>query len=377
MSNMARESLMTQHIPRPETPSLLREVKPQEQQGLLRGFKLERTRPWRISLQFALFLMPVLWLSFTAFFLLFGKGILALVDALAWSVPLSVGFTLLFHVFYPLFLGSPHLCLRNDTLRLQGISRQDWTLHLDEPFCLHLLYRIDREDALLVIQPEQTPPVFLYGRYRNHRAMPRLSIPITPLGFSLAEMALDQIGAWMLPDRDIEYLPALCAFLSEAPGYDPHEFTLPVQTSDLFLRLEPQELSLHSLSSRMADFSWHELQVQPHVFIPAHPKQPDQLALLLETPEEDPLWVLLSWPLPLHLRHLPRVESHILRQSLVLPTLDAILFLHALNRKGIIPGALSLLQSVPPDEIPLDTESTYASELSRESAPLSSDPDKK
>lgn len=335
---------VTTHASKPPSLSLLEEVHPNEQQGLLRGIHLERSRPWHVTLRFALVVMPVLWLVFTVFFLFFGSRIFALLDALAWSLPISTVLTLAFYLFYPWFLGSPRLCLRNDILQLHGDTQPNWVLPLEEPFCFHLLYRIDREDALLILQPEKQSPLFLYGRYRNHRTMPRLAIPVTPMGFSLAELALDQLGAWMMPDRDIEYLPALCAFLANAPGYDPHEWTLPLPPRLPQFHITEQEFSWISQSTRLADFVYSDLRVEPLVSIDPTQKTPDQLVFLLETPQEEPLYLVIAWPFPLALRHLSPVPEIPRTHTLVFSILDAILLLHALHDKGILPGALSLLE---------------------------------
>ncbi len=333
-----------------------------EQQGLLRGVVLERSRPWRITLRFAFFFMPAMWLLCTGLFVFLGKGFFALFDALAWSVLTTTFATLVYHIFYPMLLDPPRLRLRNETLQLQSSPKESWSLPLDEPFEAHLLYRDHKEDALLIVLPTDEPPLFLYGRYRNHRVMPYQAIPISPLGFSLAEVAIDQIGAWMMPDKDQEYIAPLVHCLFHAPGYDNQHYTLPLEPSPHTLRMTSDEISLFYHSERLAHFVLQAVDVQPFVFTPiTHPTQQPCLLFSLATPSESTVWVSIEWPLPLDLSGLPLASPKAYKEAIPLSTIDGLLFLHYLEQTELLSDATLLLQTYSPVSRGCDDEFSLSS----------------
>ncbi|TNE52492.1 MAG: hypothetical protein EP343_00495 [Deltaproteobacteria bacterium] len=338
-------------------------LSPQEQQGLLRGITLERSHPWRSSLRFALFVMPTLWILLTVLFVLLGQGVWAILDALAWSLLASTIITLLYHVLYPALLDPPRLRLRNETLQVQSGPHDHWMLPLDEPFSLHLLYRDYREDALLVVQPAEAPPLFLYGRYRKHRYLPETALVVDPLGFSLAEVALDQIGAWMLPDREAEYLAPLATLLMEAPGCERYEFALPLAPSPYTLRLTHHHISYFFHNERLGHFPLDTTQVEAYR-VPS--SSFSGLLLELIDADNESGWIVVEWPLPVpSLQDLDEAPGPVPTTALSLPPLDAVLFLHYLDTQEILLDATLLLQSKKPSEPPTESmvSNSSASEI--------------
>lgn len=358
----------------PPSRSSLPVITPEEQQGLLRGIVLERTRPWNTTLRFALFFMPALWLLLTGLFVFLGRGFFALFDALAWSVLLSTGTTLLFHIFYPMLLDPPRLRLRNETLQLQTRPKQIWSLPLDAPFEVHIFYREHKEDALLIINPEDLPPLYLYGRYRNHRTMPHDAIPVTPLGFSLAEVAIDQMGAWMMPDKEEEYIAPLVACLVGAHGHQRKCYTLPILPSPTTLHMSPDEITLYRQSDRKVILVPQAADVTAFSSPSASkPSEDPKLLLSIDVSDAPTLWVLVEWPAPLNLSNFPSKVLQSSDELIQLTTLDAVLFLHYLDQLDLFPDAMSLLQrkrdpseveevsieiettaSLPPGSVPLE-----------------------
>lgn len=310
--------------------------------------------------------MPVLWILLTTLFVLLGQGVWAILDALAWSLLATTVATLFFHLLYPALLDPPRLRLRNDVLQVQSGPHEHWMLPLDEPFSLHLLYRDNREDALLVIQPAEANPLFLYGRYRKHRYLPDAAILVDPLGFSLAEIALDQIGAWMLPDREAEYLAPLATLLLEAPGCEVVEFALPLTSSPFTLRLTHHHISYFHHNDRVGHFPLDA----SHVVVYRMPSSsPSGLLLELRDLEDNSGWIAIEWAFPLPaLQDLPEAPQEPQSRALPLAPLDTVLFLNYLAMVELLPNALLFLQSEPAPEEKSEVQSELHTHYSDDEA---------
>gem|GEM_PF-2111851 len=356
-------------IPRPDkSPEKHTQPLPQDiARDLRKGIPLESEIPWSRALRFALVTFPLLWLLFAAL------GILWMPSAslLLWSLGLSAFFTLLaslpFLFFTPLWTKSPLLQLQGHTLSLQKPPLTLFSLDMNTPFAAALLYREDREDALLVLQRQpQRDACFLYGRFRMRHNLPKSAIPINPLGFSLAEQAIDHIGAHIMPDNTHEYLPWITQEVFAAPGHRLQQLRLPLQDARRVMRVEPQHLVLVQDGDTLHRFALTSLHIQAYRLDP-HSSLDESLLIYLSddsdlsadpslstdlSAQPDPsqlsLWLAIQWPLPLHLHHLPPATPQDAENAIRLTWLDTLLLLHALHQRGVLSIPFSLFQSKMP-----------------------------
>ncbi|MCB9639846.1 MAG: hypothetical protein H6728_11350 [Myxococcales bacterium] len=341
-------------IPRPElapeksTPHPI----PKEIARLLRkGIALDVEMSWGRTLRFALICFPCFWVTFTALGIAWGPTAGVMLWALGWSALSTLLAYVPFYLLAPLWTKAPTLLLQGQQLSLQKKEKVLWSVDMEAPFAAALLYRDHREDALLILQRQpQRDVCYLYGRFRMRHPLPKSAIPITPLGFSLAEQAIDYLDAHMMPDTSNEYLPWITQEVFAAPGHRLQQLRLPLQESSRALRVEPQHLILIEDGDILHRFPLSHLNVQAFRLKDTR-KASDSLLLCLSdedpehtyTPEETHMiWLAITWPLPLHLIHLPPAQPEEAEQAIRFTWLDALLLLHALHQRGVVSVPFSL-----------------------------------
>lgn len=376
---------MPRQIPRPDDVPT-----PSPAQPLIAGIPLERGRPWSQLLWFGGICFPLLWLLLWLGLLLWRPTWMALVDALAWSLPLTLVFTALYHVVSPWLTRPLRLTLRNQILRIEASGSPQLEHYLGAPFAAALLYRDHREDALLVLQQrpgdvdawlEDSPDAdllpedalqrldaigdktcFLYGRYPFDAPRPPKALPVSPFGFSLAEEALDRYGAYMMPDRRSLHLPPLALAIADAEGFSQAAIRLPLVGHQRILELGRSMLSWTTAEGKRASLSYPLLSCQPFRYEQTKGKDEEETqdALLLcldrdptaTTPEQDatpgrpfpPFWLMVEWPAPLAISHLPHASPTQHKEAALFSPIDAVLLLDHLARRGVLHAPFALLQ---------------------------------
>ena len=353
---------MAQAIPRPEreagkaSPPPL----PQDVARILRkGIPLLVEMSWPRAIRFALLGFPSLWMVFLTWGVWRGMGASSLLWSVGWAALATLLLFLPYAFFSPLWANTPRLVLQDNHLALWQRNKEIWRVDLDTPFCAALLYREDREDAMLLIQRQpQRDSCLLYGRFRMRHTLPKASIPISPLGFSLAAQAIDHLGAYLLPDRQHEYLPWITQEIFAAKGLRLYDLRLPLADASHALRCESRHLVLMHGSETIHRFPYEGLIVEAYSLL--HEEQLPESLLLRFTdealPPNDPLaetmppslWLAIAWPRPLHLDHLPPAHHEDAQHALRLTWLDTLLLLHALHLRAVHSIPFSLFQPLPP-----------------------------
>lgn len=328
--------------------------------ALIAGIPLETPKPWSLWFRFFFWILPVLWLGMGWIGYGWTHQAITWLDALAWSILIAWVCTVLGFIVLPRLQTTERLVIRNQSLWIDKRQKNIWSLPLEEPFSAILLHRSHREDALFILTHEKSDEAcFLYGRYRNEKTLPPYTIATAPLHFSLAEEAMDHLGARMMLDRTIEYLPAIAESVAQSPGFGQDAIRLPLRPSDAHLVLAHQHVEWETPHTESTRMGYHALAVRAF----RNPEASEHSFLVCLGPNTEatapdhklvfgtPFWVCVDWPRPLELRHLPEAPSSILPDSTLFTPVDAVILLHHLTQKEVakVPYSLLLSKDTVPD----------------------------